>query len=323
MPVSVEHCVVCQGSHFRRVEPYQSERIKTFYTACVSCGLVVMNPLPTPEEINSFYASEYWRQKAELNPAAAMQKQREFAVYIQNFIERHGSLALPHIHTLLEIGSSFGVTLQHLAGFMKSQGQQIEVFAIEPSSYAVQHGRDSYQGVTMLGEDIEELRRYTDKTFDLIILSHVLEHLYNPVEALSLIASHMSVNSLLYIEVPNYYGHYSLEYGHHYCFTPASLRNCLMIAGFDIVAFDGLHHNPDVSLYLTCLVRKKPSADVALSIQRESVAEVVRQRRQGRRAYNWYLLRHTLASGGAKGVVSLSRSQVDHGDGRLTSERVP
>jgi 2-polyprenyl-3-methyl-5-hydroxy-6-metoxy-1,4-benzoquinol methylase len=79
-----------------------------------------------------------------------------------------------------------------------------------------------------------------NERFDLISLFHVLEHLPNPVQSLQAIASKLSRDGLLYIEVPNATWpcspHYMFFRAHTLYFTAAGLTSTLAAAGLQIVA---------------------------------------------------------------------------------------
>ena len=84
---------------------------------------------------------------------------------------------------------------------------------------------------------------------DIVIYSHTLEHILNPVEELIKLKSICSSNSYLYIEVPGVKNLPHLEgYGtdflrflvnaHVYYFTLTTLKNVLKKAGWDFVCGD-------------------------------------------------------------------------------------
>jgi SAM-dependent methyltransferase len=141
---------------------------------------------------------------------------------------------------------------------VNGRGGNAKLSALEPSVLATQIGAENYAAVELIGTDIDDLQSVSG-TFDLIILSHVLEHLQHPVIALRLLASKLAKNGMLFIEVPNYYGHLSVEYAHNYLFTERSLRNALICAGLRVTAFDTRYRVRRVPMYLTTLVDREPS----------------------------------------------------------------
>ena len=170
-------------------------------------------------------------------------------------------------------------------------GGGAKLFAIEPSKNSVQVGRDYYKDVTIIGNTVENLASYNDgTTFNLIILSHVLEHFTNPVVSLTLIADKMTDNSLLYIEVPNFYGHSSVQYAHNYCFTETSLRNCLAVAQLKPVKVDLFWHSRIFPMHITCLARKDANATWPVQLCKETVDEIVRRRKSGQVAHRRHVV---------------------------------
>ena len=86
--------------------------------------------------------------------------------------------------------------------------------------------------------------REPERRFDLISLSHVLEHLPDPVAYLArLRMTLLKPTGRIYVEVPNLLAHTSFEPGHLYSFTALTLRRTVEAAGFG-VTFLELHARP-------------------------------------------------------------------------------
>jgi SAM-dependent methyltransferase len=83
--------------------------------------------------------------------------------------------------------------------------------------------------------------------FDLILLSHVLEHVVEPISFLRLLAKHLTSDGLVYILVPNY-GSLFVRYlfrntwsgfiplQHVWYFDPVSLETLLTLSGFSLLS---------------------------------------------------------------------------------------
>ena len=278
--VKVLECPVCLGHEFEPIEQYNFDGIKTAYSACSDCGLVLMNPRPTEQSLKEYYSSKYWEER---DYAQALKKQDLFAKHIISFINNYQSGFLKDVSSILEIGSSFGVTLSNFKRYTEELGSQVSLFAIEPSSRAVEIGKDSYIDISFLGQSFESIDNHSGN-FDLVILSHVLEHLPNPVEALKKVRLKMSNTSLLYLEVPNYYCHVSVDYSHLYCFTHNSLKNCLSAAGLNLIYVSlNNHYTEELPDYLTCLVMREDTevltqGSVQNNCSREKLVDIRRQR---------------------------------------------
>ena len=92
--------------------------------------------------------------------------------------------------------------------------------------------------------------------FDLVVMSHVLEHLPDPVSYLGhLRESLLTPGGSLLIEVPNLYSHDSFEVAHLLAFSPHTLGEVLRKAGM-VKDKSKKHGHPNsniLPLYLTIL----------------------------------------------------------------------
>ena len=188
------------------------------YDLCRSCGLVVMNPQPTQEAIDEFYRVEYRQlyEGASGPVASGLARQQERADRLAALVER------PARH--LDIGASSG-TLLATVGAEERVG-------VEPGDG---HRAAAIEaGITMY-RSIDEVTG----TFDLITMSHVLEHIADPVGFLRQVRERCSGRFL--VEVPNHYSARTYEVAHLLSFTRESLTATLGRAGFAVerVVLDG------------------------------------------------------------------------------------
>lgn len=101
---------------------------------------------------------------------------------------------------LLDIGAGRGELL------LAARQDGWAVVGIEPStSFAEYAARAS--GVDILRESVEQCR-FPDASFDVVVLSGVLEHLYNPSETLREVARILRPGGAVFIDVPNERGLY-------------------------------------------------------------------------------------------------------------------
>ncbi|MBI1790681.1 MAG: class I SAM-dependent methyltransferase, partial [Acidobacteria bacterium] len=98
---------------------------------------------------------------------------------------------------ILDIGAGFGHILYALGErFPKSRRT-----AIEFSGVAARHLQSI--GVDVITEPVENVLPRMEGQFDVVVISHVLEHLLDPGAVLKLIRSSLAPNGVLYVEVPN------------------------------------------------------------------------------------------------------------------------
>ena len=104
-----------------------------------------------------------------------------------------------------------------------------KIFGLEPSKKLTKIAIDNQINVQQ--GFIKDLK---DK-YDLIILKHSLEHLYNPSKDLEKIRSH--VNKYLFIEVPgNFRRIASIQNAHNFYFTKNTLHKIVSKTGFNIIS---------------------------------------------------------------------------------------
>lgn len=242
-------CLLCGSDHHHLFAKAESFGYPLVYDQCENCGLVFQSQAESRAADPEFYTTTYRRiYQAHEEPTAKdlwVQSQRA-----QHLIESLESLGVREINTMLDIGASAGVLLQafHRAFACRMTG-------VEPG--------DAYRafaerkGITMF-PSVEALIAAGPARFDLVSLSHVLEHLPDPVGMLRQIrAELLSEDGLLLLEVPNFYAHDSYELAHLACYTPHTLREALRQAGYDLVHFErhGVPRSGILNLYLTVLAR--------------------------------------------------------------------
>ncbi len=157
----------------------------------------------------------------------------------------------------MDIGASAGVLLQ---AFQEAYG--CEVTGVEPGD--AYRAFAAKQGLAMF-PSLPELVEHRPERFDLVSLSHVLEHLPEPVATLQTIRRDLlTPDGVLLLEVPNFYAHDSYELAHLACYTPHTLREVVGQAGFDTLRMvrHGVPRSAMLNLYLTVVAR--PSAGPGL-----------------------------------------------------------
>jgi 2-polyprenyl-3-methyl-5-hydroxy-6-metoxy-1,4-benzoquinol methylase len=238
---------------------------------CNHCGLVYQSPRMSESELAEFYQQEYRQlyQGDEGPNPKDLAVQRGRANFLAKFTQSQIASAGRH----LDIGCSAGLLLQRF---------QVELncasVGIEPGqayrAYARQQGLVVYPSLDALVEAQEP-------PFDLISMAHVLEHIGNPIEYLTVLRqTHLNPEGWLLIEVPNLYAHDSFEVAHLVSYSPHTLTQVLRQAGFQIASLKqhGQPRSEIIQLYLTALAR--PAQD-ELPFQLEPEANVERRRRLG------------------------------------------
>lgn len=217
---TITACPVCGGDDY---EPHVMARwlgVLLRYYVCNNCGVMFLNPRMPDDQLAEYYAGMY---RDELHVL-----ERSEAVISARDIERQNLRAEMQMRlcaeffegckTSLEIGCSIGSLMHGLAGI------GISPTGIEPD--------ERYHAV----EPARRYKVYTDISacppaeYDLICMSHSLEHLNHPLDYIRNLSDHYAhAGTRWMIEVPN--GELNIvERPHHpFGFTAAAL-NWLMDA---------------------------------------------------------------------------------------------
>ncbi len=177
-------------------------------------------------QVQDAYEKQYENNQKEWREIGARQK-------ALNIIELTHGLTL---NKVLEVGAGDGSILQ----FLSKHNFAGELYAVEISSSALAH---------IHARNLPQLRQatlfdgytlpFSDNSFDLVILSHVLEHVEFERK---LLRELLRVAKYQVIEVPKDYrfgvdrkvSHF-LSYGHINVYTPSSLRFLLLSEGYQIL----------------------------------------------------------------------------------------
>ena len=170
-------------------------RLKTLTSvACVQCGLIRTDPMPTPDELAHYYAHAY---RADYQLAFAGGPPRHHLKRSAREAEFRGKLLAPKLvpgARVLDFGSGSG---EFLAA-VRNLG--CEAVGVEPGRDYAAFARSQY-GVDVLDEADDD--RFPAGHFDVISTHHVFEHLRDPADVAERLARWLKPDGLLYIAVPN------------------------------------------------------------------------------------------------------------------------
>ncbi len=222
---TLQNCPLCKSTSFGWYETALNRGATLHYYICRRCGIIFQSPRMKAEVVEQFYQSKYRAGDIEAEkPAQSVieQEQNRASHQIDLLTEW-----LQTSHHILDIGASTGQ-------FLKLAAEKFKCVcaAVEPGDIY----RSTLTGMFAAYSSIEELIAAGETRFDLVVMSHVLEHLSEPIKFLQILRQKVLIpEGLLFIEVPNVYGHSSFEPAHLYAFTERALMMTLKAAGFDIV----------------------------------------------------------------------------------------
>jgi len=234
-------CILCKGNSFTLVsegDRYGFDLKKQF---CNECGLIQTYPAVSREfhkEFYSYYYRPLYLKSEEVNYRDVIKEQDDKAKkYLDYFINNGLSKKIADL-SIIEIGCSSGGTISALKTAAKSvQGCDLDVEAIK---FAQDNFRLNVE-VGMYPSSLPDGPR-------LFILSHILEHVFNPLETLKKIRLLMNTGDYLFIAVPGINGVAEGDYkndlrryfhiAHVTDFTRSTLTNVANYAGFKVTNID-------------------------------------------------------------------------------------
>lgn len=167
-------------------------------------GYFELAEMPTTEQLRSYYSGAYYQQSSGHYQKVYSDEEREFILgsirmkchIVQQFCG--------HASSLLDVGAGEGFLLDHLdrLGW--------RVAGLEFSDFAVRHFHPHLLSKLVVGDIFDNLTKI-QRTYDLIVLDNVLEHVVSPKVLLESLQAHLTENGLLVIEVPNDFSAIQLE----------------------------------------------------------------------------------------------------------------
>ena len=205
-------CLRCRNEALTRLRAYrpesrQGKRLfgRASVYRCPDCGVAQMAPIPTSAELAAYYAHDYraggryGSDRADIkrfphDNLLYLNRGESVAAFLKLHLNRRASGTGLRV---LDVGAGFGHILHALA----QQYPRSERFAVETSAPCVEHLHSL--GVTVFTVPAAELLPTLKNKFDLIVLSHVLEHLPDPFGTLALLRRCLVPGGVLFVEVPN------------------------------------------------------------------------------------------------------------------------
>lgn len=182
-------CKVCDSDKYNKIGEIKGiwKENKNVYQ-CEKCFLYFIES-PTDEEIYLLYKNEYHNSIKNKIFELAKSKMRYARCLNQfNFIKNAINCDNKKV---CEIGAFDGLLLN----IFKNNG--CKVFGYELNDRAREYAKNKYN-IDLKPNFLEDNQKY-----DIIILSHVIEHFKEPKEILLKIKSMLNDNGFIYIEVPN------------------------------------------------------------------------------------------------------------------------
>lgn len=227
------NCALCGSSNAEILAEKDRYGLKCNTKICKDCGFVYSSPRMTENSYAEFYDAEYRRlYVGTKTPGIVFFKDQQFrGERIYKYLQSKGVIQNQKLK-ILEIGCGAGGILE----CFKSHGH--EVLGMDLGEEYLTFGFEKY-GLNLKKGGLKDVD--SGYKADIIIYSHVLEHLLDLPSELSLIKQTLSKNGVVYIEVPGLKFIHStydmnflkyLQNAHTFHFTKNSLVRLFSSNGF-------------------------------------------------------------------------------------------
>lgn len=263
---NVQQCPVCNGKEF---SPFltcadffvSGEKFKI--KQCKGCGFKITENIEDEENIGSYYQSENYISHSNTSKGLVNGVYHQVRKYMlgrkRRLIESVAALRKGHI---LDVGTGTGFFLNE----MKEYGWQVS--GVEKSDDAREFAKSEFNLENL---PTEELFKLKGKSYDVISLWHVLEHIHQLNVNMDTFFSLLKDDGKLLIAVPNHNSYDAKHYNefwaaydvprHIWHFTPAQMKQLGEKHGFKLLS---LHTMPFDSFYVSMLSEKYKKSALAL-----------------------------------------------------------
>jgi SAM-dependent methyltransferase len=194
----VKYCPSCNSNHKKPMfnVPDRHYGIKGFFTysACQTCGLVFLDPMPSETELMAFYPEDtYYSYSVDIKKEESSWKGLLRKILFLDYKTKDPYFS--HPGAMLDIGCGNGWFIYT----MRSKGWDVK--GVEPSKTGADAGRKS-EGLDIHQGDLLSAGFPSD-SFDYIRSNHSFEHIPNPNEVLAEIHRILKPSGKVFIGVPN------------------------------------------------------------------------------------------------------------------------
>lgn len=255
MPDIIE-CPACRGRDVDVVKPWSLGK-NHHAVACLTCGLLFVDPQPPQEVLDAYYAPEGgWQASREEKAKPPQTRTKGAAPAMMAALDRHFMASVPAAGAkVFDFGCGTGLWLNTF------QDHGWDTYGLEPCNDAafVRHKRLSAIPA--------------EPQFDLVIAYHVFEHLPRPMDTLRELVAALRPGGYFLVSVPRLDAlavHRDFKYclhrrNHIVAYTEACLRGLFARADMEVV--EALHHlderfSKGLPLRLRLLARKTAATTV-------------------------------------------------------------
>lgn len=252
----LNNCPVCKEKEFNnflKCQDFTVSQEKFEIVSCKNCGFKFTNPRPDENQIGKYYQSENYISHSNTSKGIISKAYHLVRNYTLNRKLKLINNLQPNKGAILDVGCGTGM-------FLKTcQEGGWEVAGIEVDAGA----RAMTESQTNQKIENKILGGYQNKTFEVITLWHVLEHIHSLQETVKWINEKLGKNGHLIIAVPNYESYDAQKYKenwaaydvprHVYHFSQQTIELLFKQNGFQLIQINPMIFD---SFYVSMLSTK-------------------------------------------------------------------
>lgn len=263
-------CFLCGGKRFRFVADNRSFGVRIL--GCLECGMVQSDPV-SDRALAYYYERHYRGELTPMDVEALRALLRPQAESQMAYLEAR--LGRRRFGAVLDYGAAGG----SLPEVVRPCADSICVTEENP---VLRAHLAAQPGLTVLSENDLRQERFA-RHFDLIVLSHVLEHLPDPAEMLTLFAVLLKPGGFLLIDLPaelDLLAHGFQAKGHLHYFTSETIRRLAERDG--VFAIEDLRRcNQSVSAFIASGFTLDPNYRIADNPEGTTIRTLLKARPHG------------------------------------------
>lgn len=228
------NCIICGSRDYKVLFRENDAQIHQI-VQCTGCGLMYANPQKETFSEAYSYCTDDSLPPLTSDDQTIQQAHQKILDYKE--IVKQVNKEKPSKGRILEIGASTGILLNEF----RNAGWEVE--GLEPDQRTVKYAKEKF-GIQMLQKPLEDIP-FESRSFDVIIMLHVIEHLYEPHTGIAIIYRLLKDNGLLVIETPTYDTFMYRVFGrrersischqHMFFFTLDTLKNLVEKNGLKVI----------------------------------------------------------------------------------------
>ncbi|MEH6632303.1 MAG: class I SAM-dependent methyltransferase [Halopseudomonas aestusnigri] len=234
-------CPACEHQLLKDQQAYMGEStnfLPLIIKNCSHCGLGLADPMPTPSDLDEYYNGQYWTDPglpftSQFYPTTyvlAQSRWNQIKLLLEKSTEDSSALKILDIGA----GHSFFGAIASKSSIMVDGGYH----AVEPDENYRETAQKHWTSTKCHSYFYSSLEQVHDQ-FDLITISHVLEHVIDPVDFITNITTYLKPNGFLFIEIPHRDDRFKEDvFPHLLFFTKDALSALLTTCGLSPVSVE-------------------------------------------------------------------------------------